>query len=45
MSKQLKYVCINCGNEVDDLYKQFGTVALKLTKCVMKVIFPGDINM
>lgn len=37
MPEQLKYICTNCGNDVDDLYKQFGSVALKLTKCVSKL--------
>lgn len=28
------YVCTNCGISIGELYKQFGGVALKLTKCV-----------
>lgn len=28
------YICINCGNKIDDLFKHFGGLTLKLTKCV-----------
>lgn len=34
MPEQITYICTNCGNEVEDLYKQFGSVAVKLTTCV-----------
>lgn len=29
-----KYYCINCGNPVKSLYKEYSTTVLKLTKCV-----------
>lgn len=34
MEKQNQYVCTNCGNRTEDLFKQIGGIALKLTKCV-----------
>ena len=29
-----KYVCINCGNAVKCLFKQYSSTVLKLTSCV-----------
>lgn len=34
MEKENQFICTNCGNKVEELYKQFGSVALKLIKCV-----------
>lgn len=34
MKIEKTYVCTNCGYAIDDLYRQFGGIALKLTKCV-----------
>lgn len=34
MEIEKRFVCTNCGNRVEELYKQFGSIALKLTKCV-----------
>lgn len=36
MEKEKLFICTNCGDKIEELYKQFGSVALKLTKCVSK---------
>lgn len=29
----INYVCINCGNDVDELYKKYSSSVLKISNC------------